>query len=509
MTSPDELHPTANMPRIGDTLVGKYRIEQFLGKGGMGVVAAARHVQLGQRVAIKFLIHADHEETVERFLREARAAVRLHSQHVARVLDVGKLDTGAPYMVMEYLEGCDLARHVRTNGPLDVAEAVLHVLQTCEAIAEAHALGIIHRDLKPANLFLTTTPDGETCVKVLDFGISKTNDKAEDGAQAYSITHADDVLGSPLYMPPEQLKSSKSVDMRSDIWAIGVILYQLLTGRTPWASNVLHELVLSISMDPAPPLATFRSDVPAKLEEVVKRCLEKRREFRFDNVAELAWALAEFGPPHAEQSAKRATRLLEAAGIRVRRQAGEIEGVSRATPTLPSARSTTAIAVVAEPVADTMSNAPTELKARSARKKHRSLGFVAAAGACLLLVVGLAWSTIRGSTATTASLPVQATSNVATAPEVLPAREPSAEPTTQTAPTLTASSGPNEATAPTALMAPMALTNSAVQEKTNSKKKIAQPATNQTAPNAHPAPSTGSPPAVERKTTKTDAFKNF
>ncbi len=487
-----------DMPQIGDTLVGKYRIEEILGKGGMGVVAAARHLKLGQRVAIKFLIHSDHEETVARFLREARAAVRLRSEHVARVLDVGQLETGSPYMVMEYLEGCDLMRHVRTNGPLEVADAVLHVLQTCEAIAEAHAAGIIHRDLKPANLFLTTTPDGETCVKVLDFGISKTNDKADDGGQAYSLTNVDDILGSPLYMPPEQLKSSKNVDVRSDVWSIGVILYQLLTGQTPWYSNILHELVLSIATDPPPPVSKFRQDVPAQLEAAIMKCLEKKREHRFENVAELAWAIAEFGPARANLSAKRATRLLEAAGIRVQTPSGEAVMLSLRTPTLPAMTNPPPVST-ADPVADTV--LPTVSKARAAPKQKRSLGLVMAMGVMVVAAIGLTWNFHRGSTSLPQSLPTQAAPNAEVTPEITPSPDSSLDmnSTAPTAPAPSSSVGRPDATKQTVKTNPM------VKERTNGNQKIAQPLLNQSAPSAQPE--TKSPMAPAPSPTPTTTTK--
>jgi serine/threonine protein kinase len=416
MNNSDDPRATSDMPNIGDTLVGKYRIEQILGRGGMGVVAQAMHLQLAQRVAIKFLLHPDHPETVARFLREARAAVRLRSEHVARVLDVGQLENEAPYMVMEYLEGHDLSHHLRMNGPLEIADAVHYVLQTCEAIAEAHAIGIIHRDLKPANLFLTTTPDGEACVKVLDFGISKTNERTDDGRPALTLTQEDAVLGSPLYMPPEQLKSSKTVDARSDIWSIGIILYQLLAGRAPWQTNVMHELVLGITMDPPPPLSTFRQDVPAKLEAAIMRCLEKRRENRFSNVAELAWAIAEFGPPRVH---------VQVPGSKPARNPAQ------SAPALPTAPTPTPSGDAA--TADTAASVTTAVK--TLVTSRRSSRFVMAASSALIVMTGLTWYFIHGSTRARESLPAQGMTNgsatsrsLSTAPDVASALQPFALP---------------------------------------------------------------------------------
>src|SRR5829696_2386345 len=204
----------------GDILAGKYRVERILGAGNMGVVVAATNIALEQLVALKFMLpgKAPNPQQHERFLREARAAARLRSQHVAHVLDMGTLENGAPYTVMEFLEGQDLAAVLAERGPLPVEEAVEYVLQVCEAVGEAHAAGIVHRDLKPANLFLTGDVSGSPCVKVLDFGISKLSG-------ALTLTQEKQAFGSPLYMSPEQMNAFKLVDARGDIWALGVILY--------------------------------------------------------------------------------------------------------------------------------------------------------------------------------------------------------------------------------------------------------------------------------------------
>ncbi|MGK3994762.1 serine/threonine-protein kinase [Sorangium sp. So ce1024] len=296
----------------GQVLSGKYRVERILGQGGMGVVVAAMHAQLHQRVAIK-LLHPDaNAEMVERFVREARAAVRLKSEHVARVLDVGTLETGEPYMVMEYLEGSDLQQTLRERGPLELEEAVGYVLEACEAIAEAHAAGIIHRDLKPANLFLARGADGTGMVKVLDFGISKAMaDPSAAGAEPeLGLTKTAMVLGSPLYMAPEQMRSARTVDTRADIWSLGAILYQLLTARVPFDASSLSELILMINTE-APPLpSSFRRDLPPGLEAAILRCLEKDVAKRFSSVAELAGAIVDFGPPLALASLERIERTL-------------------------------------------------------------------------------------------------------------------------------------------------------------------------------------------------------
>jgi eukaryotic-like serine/threonine-protein kinase len=299
----------------GDVLAGKYRVERVLGAGGMGVVVAARHLELDEHVAIKFLLPEAllHPEAKARFAREARAAVRIKSEHVARVSDVGTLENGAPYIVMEYLEGGDLSAWLKQRGPLSIEQAVEFVLQACEAIAEAHGLGIVHRDLKPANLFVIMRADGILSVKVLDFGISKTTGFGAAGGDA-GMTKSATVMGSPLYMSPEQLRSARDVDVRTDVWSLGVILYELLTGATPFTGQGIGDLAANVLMTPPTPLRSFRPDVPKGLETVIVRCLEKDRDRRFGNVADMCFALADFAPKRARGSVERIARLVQTAG---------------------------------------------------------------------------------------------------------------------------------------------------------------------------------------------------
>jgi hypothetical protein len=301
--------------RQGDILAGKYRVERVLGAGGMGVVVAAYHLQLHQKVAIKFLLPEalSNAEAVERFAREARAAVKITSEHVARVIDVGTLETGAPFMVMEFLEGHDLAQWVRLRGSLPLDQAVDFVLQACEALAEAHTLGIVHRDLKPANLFVVRGADALHSVKVLDFGISKATGQAAAGQDA-ALTRTAAVMGSPLYMSPEQMAASRNVDARTDIWALGVVLYELLTGTVPFNGITLPEVCVKIASHPPPPLRAVRPDIPPAVEAIVLKCLEKDRARRYADVAELAVALVGFGPQRARASTERIQRVIRHAG---------------------------------------------------------------------------------------------------------------------------------------------------------------------------------------------------
>jgi hypothetical protein len=313
MTEPEALSPGSIPVNPGDVLAGKYRVERVLGIGGMGVVVLATHLQLEQRVAIKFMLQAGlrNAPLVERFAREARAAVRLKSVHVARVLDVGLLDSGAPYMVMEYLEGSDLGSVLETRGALPIDMAVDCVLQACDAVAEAHSLGIVHRDLKPRNLFLTQRNDGRALVKVLDFGISKHKSTTD-----LSLTRTTEIIGSPNYMSPEQFRSAKAADERSDIWALGVILYELLTGQVPFVADSVTQLTAMVLTEPPRPLQALRTNVPADLVRAVETCMQKDPAARFQSVAQLASALEAFAPPDTRELASRIARIGGASGPR-------------------------------------------------------------------------------------------------------------------------------------------------------------------------------------------------
>ncbi len=302
----------------GQILAGKYRVERVLGVGGMGVVVAARHIELDSQVALKFLLPAlvSNPEAVGRFAREARNAVRIQNEHVARVLDVGMLANGAPYLVMEFLEGEDLATWLLREGCLSVERAVEFVLQACVAVAEAHGLGIIHRDLKPANLFCVRRSDGQFIIKVLDFGISKTTDvRRASETPGMSFTKTTAVMGSPLYMSPEQMRSAKDVDGRTDIWALGIILYQLLSGKAPFYGETVAEVAVRVASDPSPSLLAVRPDAAPGLEMVIFKCLEKDRNRRYPHVAELALALLPFGPKESRALVARIAGTIQAAGL--------------------------------------------------------------------------------------------------------------------------------------------------------------------------------------------------
>jgi serine/threonine-protein kinase len=278
----------------------------------MGVVVRVTHLHLGEELALKILLKeaTTHPDVTARFLREAQSAARLRGEHVTRVSDVGLLPDGVPYIAMEYLRGVDLSAELGRRR-LFPGEAVDYMLQACEALAEAHVHDIVHRDIKPSNLFLTTRPDGTPLIKVLDFGISKTA-----VAKAALVTKTDIVMGTPGYMSPEQMKASRAVDARSDIWSLGIVLYECLCGRRPFEAESFSAVVLMAGTEPPPPMDPR---LPRGLQAVVLRCLEKDRAARFPSIAALAAALAPFA--HDQRAA---AIIVERANLMLRRAGGQV-----------------------------------------------------------------------------------------------------------------------------------------------------------------------------------------
>ncbi|MBI3205936.1 MAG: serine/threonine protein kinase [Myxococcales bacterium] len=368
----------------GDVIAGKYEVTRVLGAGGMGVVVAAHDRDLERDVAVKFLSAqgAENANVVARFMREAKAAVKISSEHVAKVIEVGRLEGGAPYIVMELLDGCDLSDEV-AKGPLPVEAALDYVLQACEAIAEAHARGIVHRDLKPANLFLSKRADGSPIVKVLDFGISSMGNPA---TVEHGLTRTGAIMGSPFYMSPEQAKSARSADARSDIWSMGAVLYELMAGRPPFTGETMGELVAAILTEEPAPLGSLCAELPKGLEAVVHRCLHKDPSARFSNVGELAQALLPFAPERARVSVTRAMAVSGSAAEVA--PAGSVPTggtlVMSAAATAPAAGANTAAAW-----------AETQAPSSPGRGRLWAAGI---AGVALVGVVGLGVSLRQGAT---------------------------------------------------------------------------------------------------------------
>jgi serine/threonine-protein kinase len=315
--------------REGDVLAGRYRIGRRLGEGSMGEVVAAEHLLLKEPVAIKFMTaeRCQDEHAIARFLQEARAVRRIQNDHVVRVLDVAVQDDGVPYLVMEYLEGKDLAAMLASSKRVSIRDATTWILEACEGVGEAHRMGIVHRDLKPANLFLREGPNGKPTIKVLDFGISKTTRVAPATLDAGNtepsarLTGARAILGSPSYMAPEQMDAPQDVDARSDIWSLGVTLFELVTGELPFSGQTILQIYTSIRSGDPDRWRRQLATVPGPLATVIEKCLAVDRNDRFASTAELAAALAPLvtseasAPAPAGPLRPRRTRALGAAAL--------------------------------------------------------------------------------------------------------------------------------------------------------------------------------------------------
>ena len=298
---------------VGRVISGRFRVEHVIGVGSMGVVLAAKHLELDERVALKF-IRADMQlvpGVLQRFAREAKAAVSIKSEHVAQVFDVGTAEGIGPYIVMEYLEGCDLAQVLELEGRMPIRRAVHYIMQACEALAVAHSAGITHRDIKPENLFLTRQGDLER-IKLLDFGISKATLTGKVFGGELDAIESACLLGTPLYMSPEQIRATSEVDHRSDIWSLGAVLYELVTAHSAFVAESVR-MVWTRILETAPtPLTTLCPEALPALQAVIDRCLEKDPARRYQSVAELATALSPFAPSRARLYAQRASSILGA-----------------------------------------------------------------------------------------------------------------------------------------------------------------------------------------------------
>jgi serine/threonine protein kinase len=420
---------------VGSIIDDRYVVERKLGSGGLGVVVVARHSQLGQRVAIKYLKEQARTTTsvVDRFRREALIAAQIRSEHVVRVQDVGEV-LGEPFIVMEYLEGRDLG-HVIRDGGITTAHAVDYVLQACEGLAEIHAIGIVHRDLKPGNLFVVQDRAKGPIVKIIDFGISKVT-PSQGNAWAHA-TCDEGPFGTPLYMSPEQLGLGDVVDCRTDIWALGVVLFELIAGDFPFHGNDVQRLFASIlTTAPRRPSATAPG-IPPGLEAAILRCLEKDASRRFQNVAELAETLAPFGLPDAQERVRRTKTTLGLAGP-------SIWPPSRPNA-MPSLAPPAELAPLSlPPSTQPMVATPPSRPVRAVRGRARAFAPI---GVAVLVVGSLLFLDEREDRAGAAVPPDGAIARVAVSPAIIAPSAASVQPTpTATeAPELPASPAPHSA----------------------------------------------------------------
>ena len=364
----------------GTVLAGKYIVEQVLGEGGMGLVVAATHLELGHKVAIKMMVPSasDQQEMLVRFEREARAAAGLSSEHAARVTDVGRFENGMPFMVMEFLEGEDLAQRIARERQLPIADVVRLFIQACMGLHDAHAKGIVHRDVKPSNLFLATRSSGRVVLKILDFGIAK----AAPSTTNPSLTRTTAVLGSPQYMSPEQLSSTKTVDARSDMWSLAAAFYEALTGVAAFPAQTLAELHVKILLEPPVAPHALRPEVPADLEGIVLKCLAKAPDERYASIAEVQRDL--------ESIAVRLSRGGTVSSRDPEMEATALPGREVATPVVrisrpPAAATPNGLVGTAAPLSHTLPLAPAIAATPTPRSRVAPLAVCAAA---LVLVIG-------------------------------------------------------------------------------------------------------------------------
>ncbi|MCC7542839.1 MAG: serine/threonine protein kinase [Deltaproteobacteria bacterium] len=300
---------------VGSEVAGRYRVVRLLGEGGSSWVYEVEHLRTSRRHALKVLRRelAVRPRSVERFRREARTAAELGSRNIVGALDVGALDDGRPFILLELLAGETLRERLRRDGRLPLAEAVDIGLQCCSALGAAHARGVVHRDLKPDNLHLAKDPTGGLVVKILDFGISKLTEEARDLASG-SLTRTGVAIGTPYYMSPEQLDASHELDRRADVYALGVVLFEMLTGKRPFEAPALTSLVLKIAAEPPPRPSASRPEVGDALDAIVVRALAKRPADRFSDMGAMADALRKASPDPSARNVRR-TWVREVAGL--------------------------------------------------------------------------------------------------------------------------------------------------------------------------------------------------
>ncbi len=466
---PEDRVPSSTAMRVpvGSVLRDKYRVERVLGEGGMAVVVEATHLGLAAPVAVKVLSSSAvaRTEALERFFQEARTMATLASAHVVRVLDVDRLPTGEPYLVMEKLTGRDLGQLLEESGPVDPDTAAAWVLEACEGVAEAHARGIVHRDLKPSNLFLAERAVGEPIIKVCDFGIAKLLGPEQERASSPHITTTQQVVGSPAYMAPEQIRTPRDVDFRADLWALGVILHELISGKLPHEHETVTEILAAICMDDVAPLSSLRSSVPPELDAIVARCLQRDPADRYGSAMELASALREF---------LRRRGSLRPAAARSTMTSAREPFDARPIP-LAAVKDTPPIPLVApKPLTE-------DDFAELGQPQRRRWYMVATGAAVLLLLVAILYATRAPSSGPTGELTSAPSSGHAASPDPPPtSAAPSAEPPP----------GPQQDTPPPARTAPTPV-------------GAAKPTAKTTGASA-PPPATAAPPATTQAPPRRD-----
>jgi eukaryotic-like serine/threonine-protein kinase len=415
--------PEGTIARIG-TVVDKYTIVRILGRGGMGAVYEARHWKLARRVAIKFLLpdFAANREVLRRFENEAKAAGGLEHPNLAAVTDFGRADDGSPYLVMEFLEGEDCAKLLSRQGSLAASRAANIVVQACRGLAVAHKATIVHRDLKPENLFVTDAGDGSDLIKVLDFGIAKL--KVADAGVA---TGTGATFGTAYYMSPEQARGAGEVDPRTDVWSMGVVLYEMLSGRKPFLGEQFLEVIHQILSFEPPPLATLRPDLPPKLIAAVESAMKKDLRERLPSVVALAEALAPFVGARGAAESPRSAAAFEATLATPGTHVG-VGGPSLSPP---------ASVVAGASVVAVESGVP----ATSATTSRGSLKVALTVGAVVILVAAIVLGVVRRPAEKTPAVGVApppaspaTTARTAPTPTPPPAPPPLAQPSPSAAP---------------------------------------------------------------------------
>lgn len=399
--------------RVGQVLLGKYRLTTVLGQGGMGTVYEARHELVGRRFAIKLLNPelALHQEIVRRFRREAEAAGALESENIAAVTDFGTSEDGAAFIVMEYLRGEDLSRVLTRHGRLPVTRAVDAIIQACRGLSVAHARGIVHRDLKPENLFVSQRSDGGDWIKVLDFGIAKLQTVNDGG----STTRTGTTMGTPHYMPPEQARGSKELDHRADIYALGAVLYELLSGQKAHPGETYNAVLYHVLTQAPARLETLRPEVPPALSDVVHRAMADDAAARFSSAAELAASLAPFAGRVVTPAERLTSTICDL----------DLQRVLTLSTPAPAAMTPSQVAMGGG--SETMQPV---LRSEVAATPRLRAGIIAAAALSLLLAAGLTLraalhSSRASASASPAAAAVSKTPSAQPSPSATPLAEPS------------------------------------------------------------------------------------